>query len=322
MRHRRRRFGFAISVGAGIVLAGCAPMGSGDGYTTLRLSLNQAENHPSFIALDNWATYMEEHSDQVRIEVFPNETLGAQAESLQLVSTGIADMAIASGTQLENLHEDFLVFNMPRVFDDVDHQIQVIRDPAITGDLFTSLEESNNITLLGGFIQGTRSVYSTTGPGEVGPKTETGYPKRGMTGYGEAMSRTIKLAVIAGDGIGQDVTAEARKVLDAALHGSDVTIEATELDLGAGRYHRTGETLTDEDLDTIKAHDAILLGAVGDPSVPSGVLERGLLLRLRFELDHFVNLRPAKIYPGIPSPRSEEHTSELQSRGHLVCRLL
>src|SRR5690625_2125187 len=235
----------------------------------------------------------------------PERDPGAQAEALQLVSTGIADMAIASGTQLENLHEDFLVFNMPRVFDDVDHQIQVIRDPAITGDLFTSLEESNNITLLGGFIQGTRSVYSTTGPGEVGPKTETGYPKRGMTGYGEAMSRTIKLAVIAGDGIGQDVTAEARKVLDAALHGSDVTIEATELDLGAGRYHRTGEILTDEDLETIKAHDAILLGAVGDPSVPSGVLERGLLLRLRFELDHFVNLRPAKIYPGIPSPLAD-----------------
>src|SRR5690625_4608469 len=143
-----------------------------------------------------------------------------------------------------------------------------------------------------------------------------------MTGYGEAMSRTIKLAVSAWACIGHDVPSDARKVLDAALHGSDVTIEATELDLGAGRYHRTGEILTDEDLDTIKAHDAILLGAVGDPSVPSGVLERGLLLRLRFELDHFVNLRPAKIYPGIPSPRSEEHTSELQSRGHLVCRLL
>src|SRR5690625_5018401 len=164
MRHRRRRFGIAISVAAGIVLAGCAPMGSGDGYTTLRLSLNQAENHPSFIALDNWATYMEEHSDQVRIEVFPNETLGAQAEALQLVSTGIADMAIVSGTQLENLHEDFLVFNMPRVFDDVDHQMQVIHDPAITGDLFTSLEETNNITVLGRSTQRARSAFSTEGP--------------------------------------------------------------------------------------------------------------------------------------------------------------
>src|SRR5690554_3508641 len=119
------------------------------------------------------------------------------------------------------------------------------------------------------------------------------------------MSRTIKLAVIAGDGIGQDVTAEARKVLDAALQGSDVSIEATELDLGAGRYHRTGETLTDADLETIKAHDAILLGAVGDPSVPSGVLERGLLLRLRFELDHYVNLRPARLYEGVRSPLAD-----------------
>ena len=119
------------------------------------------------------------------------------------------------------------------------------------------------------------------------------------------MSRTIKLAVIAGDGIGQDVTDEARKVLGAALQGSDVDIQATELDLGAGRYHRTGEALTEADLEAIKAHDAILLGAVGDPSVPSGVLERGLLLRLRFELDHYVNLRPAKIYPGIPSPLAD-----------------
>src|SRR5690625_2288389 len=119
------------------------------------------------------------------------------------------------------------------------------------------------------------------------------------------MSRTIKLAVIAGDGIGQDVTAEARKVLDAALQGSDVSTEATDLDLGAGRYHRTGETLTDAEMETIKAHDAILLGAVGDPSVPSGVLERGLLLRLRFELDHYVNLRPARLYPGTESPLAD-----------------
>ncbi len=79
MRHRHRKVGLTMAVAAGLLLAGCAPMDSGDGYTTLRLSLNQAENHPSFIALDNWATYMEQHSEEVRIEVFPNETLGAQA---------------------------------------------------------------------------------------------------------------------------------------------------------------------------------------------------------------------------------------------------
>jgi 3-isopropylmalate dehydrogenase len=79
-------------------------------------------------------------------------------------------------------------------------------------------------------------------------------------------------------------------------------VETTEYDLGAARWHRTGEVLPDSVLAEIKGQDAILLGAVGDPSVPSGVLERGLLLRLRFELDHHVNLRPAKLYPGVKSP--------------------
>ncbi|PFG40803.1 3-isopropylmalate dehydrogenase [Georgenia soli] len=116
------------------------------------------------------------------------------------------------------------------------------------------------------------------------------------------MTRTIRLAVVAGDGIGPEVVAEGLKVLDTVLAGSDVTVERTEFDLGAQRWHRTGETLTDEDLAAIREHDAILLGAIGDPSVPSGVLERGLLLKLRFALDHYVNLRPARLYPGVPTP--------------------
>src|ERR671921_2094063 len=78
--------------------------------------------------------------------------------------------------------------------------------------------------------------------------------------------------------------------------------ETPESPRGARRWHATGETLPDPVLDEIRGHDAILLGAVGDPGVPSGVLERGLLLRLRFELDHYVNLRPARIYPGVASP--------------------
>jgi 3-isopropylmalate dehydrogenase len=96
------------------------------------------------------------------------------------------------------------------------------------------------------------------------------------------------------------VTAEALKVLRAAA--PDVTFAVTDYDLGARRWHRTGETLPDTVLEEIRGHDAILLGAVGDPSVPSGVLERGLLLRLRFELDHYVNLRPVRLYPGVASP--------------------
>jgi 3-isopropylmalate dehydrogenase len=114
------------------------------------------------------------------------------------------------------------------------------------------------------------------------------------------MGSTTRLAVIGGDGIGPEVTAEALKVLRVAA--PDVTFETTDYDLGARRWHRTGETLPDAVLEEIRGHDAILLGAVGDPSVPSGILERGLLLRLRFELDHYVNLRPVRLYPGVASP--------------------
>ncbi|MDX3073079.1 3-isopropylmalate dehydrogenase [Streptomyces sp. MI02-7b] len=115
------------------------------------------------------------------------------------------------------------------------------------------------------------------------------------------MSRSISLAVIPGDGIGQEVVAEGLKVLSAVLP-QDVKLETKEYLLGAKRWHETGETLPDAELEQLKAHDAILLGAVGDPSVPSGVLERGLLLKLRFAFDHHVNLRPSKLYPGVKGP--------------------
>ncbi|KQR10517.1 3-isopropylmalate dehydrogenase [Cellulomonas sp. Leaf334] len=115
-------------------------------------------------------------------------------------------------------------------------------------------------------------------------------------------ARDIRLAVVAGDGIGTEVVEQGLLALDTALHGSGVTVSTTDFDLGARRFHATGETLTDTDLDAIRAHDAILLGAIGDPSVPSGVLERGLLLKLRFALDHYVNLRPSRLYPGVVSP--------------------
>lgn len=118
------------------------------------------------------------------------------------------------------------------------------------------------------------------------------------------MTDTIKLAVVAGDGIGPEVVAEGLKVLQVALQG-EASVEITEYDLGARRWHATGETLPDSVLDEIRGHDAILLGAIGDPGVPSGVLERGLLLKLRFALDHYVNLRPTKLFPGIASPLAD-----------------
>ena len=116
------------------------------------------------------------------------------------------------------------------------------------------------------------------------------------------MSDVLRLAVIPGDGIGPEVVDEGLKVLDAALASQGAKAETTSYDLGAARWHRTGETLPDSVLAELRGHDAILLGAVGDPTVPSGVLERGLLLRLRFELEHAVNLRPVKLYPGVSTP--------------------
>src|SRR3954453_19257603 len=111
----------------------------------------------------------------------------------------------------------------------------------------------------------------------------------------------MRLAVVPGDGIGPEVVAEGLKVLAAVTPD----VETTQYDLGAARWHRSGELLPDSVLDELRQHDAILLGAVGDPTVPSGILERGLLLRLRFELDHHVNLRPARLFDGVSSPLAD-----------------
>ncbi|MBC7443144.1 MAG: 3-isopropylmalate dehydrogenase [Ramlibacter sp.] len=120
------------------------------------------------------------------------------------------------------------------------------------------------------------------------------------------MSPQIKLAVIPGDGIGPEVVAEAVKVLGAATASEDVTFDLTWFSLGAARFLETGDVLTDEDLASIADHDAILLGAVGgvpgDPRLRDANIERGLLLKLRFSLDHYVNLRPSVLFPGVQSP--------------------
>ncbi|MDF2491580.1 MAG: 3-isopropylmalate dehydrogenase [Microbacterium sp.] len=123
------------------------------------------------------------------------------------------------------------------------------------------------------------------------------------------MSRVVKLALIPGDGIGPEVVAEAEKVLDAVTADSDVSFAKTRFSLGAGRFLETGDTLSDDDLAAISDHDAILLGAVGgvpgDPRLKDANIERGLLLKLRFSLDHYVNLRPSKLYAGAPGPLAE-----------------
>ena len=114
--------------------------------------------------------------------------------------------------------------------------------------------------------------------------------------------KNINLAVIGGDGIGPEVVAQGLRVLDKVAAKHSVTFTKTEYDLGAGYWHRTGEVLPDSVLAQLAKADVILLGAVGDPTVPSGVLERGLLLKLRFAFDHYINLRPAVLRAGVTGP--------------------
>src|SRR4051794_751045 len=119
------------------------------------------------------------------------------------------------------------------------------------------------------------------------------------------MPTTLSIAVIPGDGIGPEVTAEAVKVLQAVAP-ENVVFETTTYPFGAGHYLATGDILGDSDLEALAKHDAMLLGAVGgdprDPKLSGGIIERGLLLKLRFSFDHYVNLRPTVLLPGVVSP--------------------
>ncbi len=131
------------------------------------------------------------------------------------------------------------------------------------------------------------------------------------------MTTSIKLAVIPGDGIGTEVVAEGLKVLQAVAPSADFVFETSEYDLGARRYNATGELLPDLVVDELKGHDAILLGAIGDPSVKPGILERGVLLPLRFKLDHHVNLRPVKLFEGVTGPLAGKTSKDID---FVVCR--
>jgi 3-isopropylmalate dehydrogenase len=131
------------------------------------------------------------------------------------------------------------------------------------------------------------------------------------------MSRTLDLALIPGDGIGTEVVAEAMKVLAAIAPAAGLEVTATEYDLGARRYNATGELLPEAVVDELRTRDAILLGAIGDPSVAPGILERGVLLPLRFALQQYVNLRPVKLYPGVVGPLAGKGPSEID---FIVCR--
>ena len=121
----------------------------------------------------------------------------------------------------------------------------------------------------------------------------------------------MKIAVIGGDGTGPEVTQEAIKVLDAVSKLEGFTYETTDFDFGGERYLKTGDILPEGAVDALKQHDAIYLGAVGHPDVPPGVLEKGLLLELRFQLDQYINLRPVKLYPGVETPLARKTPEDI-----------
>ncbi len=153
-----------VALAGGTVGCGAtAPGSSGSQNTILRLALNQTKEHPSYVALNSFGDRLDQATDgRFTIDIFPNEVLGAQQEILNLMSNGIVDLAIISGTQLENINRDFQVFNLPAVFDSVAHQTKVVNDPQITRRLFTSMEGSNRLTVIGGFTQGERNLYTKT----------------------------------------------------------------------------------------------------------------------------------------------------------------
>ena len=125
------------------------------------------------------------------------------------------------------------------------------------------------------------------------------------------MSKTYSIAVIGGDGTGPEVVAEGIKVLEAAGGVSDLKFEFVHYDFGGERYLRTGEVLPDSAVEELKKYKAIYLGAVGRPDVKPGILEKGLLLKLRFDLEQYINLRPVKLYPGVASPLKDKGPEDI-----------
>jgi 3-isopropylmalate dehydrogenase len=125
------------------------------------------------------------------------------------------------------------------------------------------------------------------------------------------MGKSYKIAVLPGDGTGPEVVAEGMKVLNAAASKYDFSLETTTFDFGGDRYIRTGEVLPETAVDDLRKFDAIYLGAIGHPDVKPGILEKGILLKLRFELDQYINLRPVKLYPGVYTPVKDKGPEDI-----------
>lgn len=163
---RQLLFGLpAIGLGAA-ALAGCSQAGATvDVDQILSISLNQTETHPSFVALTRFGELLAESTDgRWGARIYANEALGAQQEVIQLVSDGSVDMAVISSPQVENLSLRFRPMNLPGAFDSIEHQMTVLQDESIVGELFASLEPDKRLRVLGGFTQGARHMYTKDGP--------------------------------------------------------------------------------------------------------------------------------------------------------------
>ena len=125
------------------------------------------------------------------------------------------------------------------------------------------------------------------------------------------MAKTYKIAVLPGDGTGPEVAAEGIKILKAAAQKFGFKLALTNYDFGGERYKRTGETLPDNAIEELKQYDAIFLGAIGHPDIKPGILEKGILLKLRFALDQYINLRPVKLYPSVETPLRDKGPKEI-----------
>lgn len=161
---RRRALLVAGMLGTAPILTGCGGKeGRIEANKVLSISLNQTESHPSYIALSRFGDLLHERTNgRWGARVYANENLGAQQEVVQLVADGSVDMAVISSPQMENLSTRFRPLNLPGVFTDIAHQNAVLLDESVVGELFTSLVESNNLRVLGGFTQGARNLYTST----------------------------------------------------------------------------------------------------------------------------------------------------------------
>ena len=159
--HALAAFGLAVTLSACGTTAGSEAT-SAPQEGTLVLALDQSEDHPSFEALDDFADRLDERTDgRWTIKIYANGTLGSQQDTVQMAEDGSVDLMIASGTLLENLNEEFSLYGAPYFFKSIQHQMSVLRDTDLMSDLYHSLEDDNGITVLGGFTQGYRNIYTT-----------------------------------------------------------------------------------------------------------------------------------------------------------------